>query len=638
MWATNLSGNYSENSDSQLDTPPIDLTNTSNPSFTFWHWYQNEYSYNTLWDGGNLKISVDDGPFDLITPEGGYDGVIDDYNAALGREPAFGGPANTGNFWHQETVDLSPYVNHSVVLRFHFGSDDNTSTPGWYIDDVEIFLNRSTVPMFSHTAQLPHTSDTVGPYEVTSEITDDTGIVQASLFYSVDLGTTYTELPMIPGGSNLYTGQIPGQPYGTTVNYYLQAIDDSANVATDPADAPESTYSFVVTDRVADIAVSPESIELVADQGEVAEDTLYISNSGLLDLHFSLRDTLIGTTGAQKSYNRYTHNPGLQGLKNVLEKLKKRKLQNSIHALLLDLELIISDPQGDNLGDGPDVIEVYAERTGVDVTIQIVFSHLIHPDRSLVLVSVDLDQDVNTGVVPPGFGNGLPTQDVGSELELVYDAGGIVTPFPMAAVLDAADPEDLIGYVPIVVESDRVSATFPLGLLNNDDGNMNISVLAVPDTAGESIDWAPDVGHGVIGVERGVPWLSQEPTEGVIPGEGRLAVVIRAVGALPQGSYEVLIIISSNDPDQPFAFVPVEFTVQPTTDVNYSEESFRTIPEEFTLSQNYPNPFNPNTTIRYALPSREQRAESKGMGVDFQPYALRTTLKVYNILGQEVVT
>ena len=51
------------------------------------------------------------------------------------------------------------------------------------------------------------------------------------------------------------------------------------------------------------------------------------------------------------------------------------------------------------------------------------------------------------------------------------------------------------------------------------------------------------------------------------------------------------------------------------------EEILSGLPEAFALAQNYPNPFNPNTTLRYAL-----------------PHPARGSLKVYNLLGQEIIS
>jgi len=77
------------------------------------------------------------------------------------------------------------------------------------------------------------------------------------------------------------------------------------------------------------------------------------------------------------------------------------------------------------------------------------------------------------------------------------------------------------------------------------------------------------------------------------------------------------------------AFPSIRMTGQGRVKLNNSEVSRVTItvgseeqlPTEFALAQNYPNPFNPTTTIKYDLPADT-----------------RVSLKIFNIIGQEVAT
>jgi hypothetical protein len=51
------------------------------------------------------------------------------------------------------------------------------------------------------------------------------------------------------------------------------------------------------------------------------------------------------------------------------------------------------------------------------------------------------------------------------------------------------------------------------------------------------------------------------------------------------------------------------------------ESREQALPEAFFVDQNYPNPFNPSTTLRFGLPAASQ-----------------VTVKVFNMLGQEIAT
>ncbi len=56
--------------------------------------------------------------------------------------------------------------------------------------------------------------------------------------------------------------------------------------------------------------------------------------------------------------------------------------------------------------------------------------------------------------------------------------------------------------------------------------------------------------------------------------------------------------------------------------------AFIGLPERFALMQNFPNPFNPTTVIQYQLPAAVGNTAGRN----------RTTLKIYNLLGEEIRT
>jgi Zn-dependent metalloprotease len=139
-----------------LSSPEITLPAGSDYArATFDHWVATEAG----WDGGNLKVSVNGGAWQLVPPAAysfnGYNVLL--FTAEQGNtNPLAGQPSWSGNnsgtvnggSWGRTLVNLGGFANAGdrVRLRWDFGTDICSGRTGWFVDNVSVFSCASNVP------------------------------------------------------------------------------------------------------------------------------------------------------------------------------------------------------------------------------------------------------------------------------------------------------------------------------------------------------------------------------------------------------------------------------------------------------------------------------------------------------------
>ncbi|UCD19088.1 MAG: T9SS type A sorting domain-containing protein [candidate division WOR-3 bacterium] len=200
-----------ETSDDWLISPRLDCSNSGGSyTLTYWHYY-NDYTTSNL-DSGRVLLSTDGG--------------------TNWQTVAIYSNADSSGL---ETFDITALVagQSDVKVGFHYVATDEMY---WYVDDFRLdFLADTTGPAITVIEQ-PENTYLAGPYVVSAEITDASGVLADSLYYIVDDSVTAIGHTTAIGDTFGY--EIPTQAPGTVIEYYVGAWDNLNNGST------SDRYSF----------------------------------------------------------------------------------------------------------------------------------------------------------------------------------------------------------------------------------------------------------------------------------------------------------------------------------------------------------------------------------------------------------
>ena len=187
-------------------------------------------------------------------------------------EPGWGGgfPDEGGDYM---TYTNSVFVNNTILLPTYYEEYDTTAIaiyerelPGYNvvgIDCNQIISASGAIHCITHSVgvedpmlishqPLDDTEDSVNPYPVEALVQHRSGIDNAKLFWRVAGETDYSEVAMTAAMEDMWNADIPAQPEGTVVQYYIEGTSVSGKVQDRPMPAPEGYWQF----RVGEIAVN----------------------------------------------------------------------------------------------------------------------------------------------------------------------------------------------------------------------------------------------------------------------------------------------------------------------------------------------------------------------------------------------
>ena len=261
---------------------------------------------------GEFPVGVSDGP----QLEQNLQFIASNYNSTYGtpyelvRIPM---PPSTGGAYppqgYYRTYANNLFINGTVLVPTYREEYDTTglrilreSLPGYRVIGIDCDDNGQNIisasgaihcitkcigvedPLLIRHQRLRDTYDTQNGYTVEAYVRHRSGIAQAQLHWTTDTAQGFTALAMTDVGNGMWAADIPAQPAGTEVFYYVEGEANSGKVQVRPIVAPNGWWRFRVLDintgvddadgpRIAEVFPNPTSsllvVQLASEPGTV---------------------------------------------------------------------------------------------------------------------------------------------------------------------------------------------------------------------------------------------------------------------------------------------------------------------------------------------------------------------------------